>query len=67
MLEKPFEFGLGGLGVTVHQVVADNLLSFAVHVGRMLVHVEDIALRIADGDGDILQVFEIILHFPKGS
>ena len=67
VFQQPFELGLGRLGVAVHQVIADNLLPFAVHVGRMLVHIEDIALGVAHRDGDILQVFEIILHFPKGS
>ena len=62
ILKQPFELGLGRLGMAVHQVVADNLLSFAVDVGRVLVHVEDIALGVANGDGDILQVLEVIIH-----
>jgi hypothetical protein len=40
--------------MAVHEVVADNLLPVAVHVGRVLVHVEDIALGVTHCDGDIL-------------
>ena len=59
MLQQPFELGLGGLGVAVHQVIAYNLLAAAVHVGRVLVHIKNIAISVADGDGNVLKVFEI--------
>ena len=62
VLQQAFELGLGGLGVAVHQVVADNLVAVAVDIGAMLVHVQHIALGIADGDGNVVQSFKILIH-----
>lgn len=62
VLEQAFELCLCRFGMAVHQVIANNLLAVTVDVGRMLIHVKDIALFVADGDGDIREVFEIGIH-----
>ena len=62
VLQQVLELGLGGLGVAVHQVVAEDFLAVAVHVGRVLVHVKDVALGITHRDGDIVETFKALVH-----
>ena len=63
VVKQVFQYGSRMWRMAVEQVVAYYFVAVAVHVGRSLVHVEDVALFVADGDGNLLETFEIFFHF----
>ena len=64
LLQQSDQLGAGRLGMTVEQVFADEGLAasaFLVKAAGFDIHVKDIAVDIADGDGT-RQFFKVFIH-----
>ena len=62
ILQQILQYGSRPWGMAVKQVVANNFLSVAVHIGGRGVHVQYVALLVTHRDGNTFQFFKILVH-----
>ena len=62
ILQQILQNGCRTWGMTVKQIVADNLLPMAVHIGRSSIHVQYVAFLVTHGDGNTFQASKILVQ-----